>query len=171
MNSLDIYKEFYLKQKHSIKKIIRWLICCLSSIMISHRIIYAENDFDDYFLLKTAFERVRNDIDLIHVDDGWELLEYLQKISLSSLYPSLIILDINMNGVGGEETLKLLKATKRYSHIPITMFTSSKNELKRNFYKEQGIEMISKPSSFDELIKNAKYFVEQCDRTINVDIN
>ena len=94
--------------------------------MINHRIIYAENDFDDFFLLKTAFEHVRNDIDLIHVDEGWELLEYLQKIPLPSLYPNLIILDINMNGVDGEETVKLLRATRRYNHIPIVMFTSSK---------------------------------------------
>jgi DNA-binding response OmpR family regulator len=134
--------------------------------MINHRIIYAENDFDDFFLLKTAFEHVRNDIDLIHVDEGWELLEYLQKIPLPSLYPNLIILDINMNGVDGEETVKLLKATRRYSHIPIVMFTSSKNEATRQLYKQQGIEMISKPSSFSELVEKAKYFSEQCDRAI-----
>src|SRR5215217_4406362 len=115
--------------------------------MIRHSIIYAENDFDDYFLLKTAFEYVREDIDLIHVDDGWELLERLQKISLPSLYPSLIILDINMSGVGGKETLNLLKATKRYSHIPVAMFTSSNNETERMFYQKTGIEMISKPSA------------------------
>ena len=131
--------------------------------MIRHSIIYAENDFDDYFLLKTAFERVRDDIGLIHVDDGWELLEHLQKIALPSLYPSLIILDINMNGVGGKETLKLLKGTRRYSHIPVVMFTSSRSETDRAFYKECGIEMISKPSSFDELKQRAKYFGEQCD--------
>ena len=131
--------------------------------MINHRIIYAENDFDDFFLLKTAFEHVRNDIDLIHVDEGWELFEYLQKIPLPSLYPNLIILDINMNGVDGEETVKLLRATRRYNHIPIVMFTSSKNEATRQLYKQQGIEMISKPSSFSELVEKAKYFSEQCD--------
>lgn len=135
--------------------------------MINHRIIYAENDFDDYFLLKTAFDHVRNDVDLIHVDDGWELLEYLQNIVLPSLYPSLIILDINMNGVDGEETVKFLKATKRYSSIPVVMFTSSRNEVSRLFYKQQGIEMITKPSSFNELAEKAKFFGEQCDRAIN----
>ena len=134
--------------------------------MIRHSIIYAENDFDDYFLLKTAFEYVREDIDLIHVDDGWELLEHLQQISLPSLYPSLIILDINMSGVGGKETLNLLKATKRYSHIPVAMFTSSNNETERMFYQKTGIEMISKPSAFNELVEKAKYFGEQCDLTI-----
>jgi DNA-binding response OmpR family regulator len=134
--------------------------------MINHRIIYAENDFDDYFLLKTAFEYVRKDIDLIHVDEGSELFECLQKIALPSLYPSLIILDINMNGVDGKETAKLLKATKRYSHIPVVMFTSAGNEDSRQLYKQQGIEMILKPSSFDELVEKARYFSEQCDQAV-----
>jgi DNA-binding response OmpR family regulator len=131
--------------------------------MIRHTIIYAENDFDDYFLLKTAFEHIRNDIELIHVDDGWELLDHLQKISLPSLYPSLIILDINMNGVGGKDTLKLLKATKRYSQIPVVMFTSSHSELDHRFYEQYGIETISKPSSLDELAEKAKHFSQLCD--------
>src|SRR5687767_3468018 len=112
--------------------------------MIKHTIVYAENDFDDYFLLRTAFEYVRKDIDLVHVDDGWELLEYLQKISLPSLYPSLIVLDINMNGIGGKETLKLLKSTRRYSHIPVVMFTSSQSENDKAFFENYGIEMITK---------------------------
>ena len=136
--------------------------------MIRHTIVYAENDFDDYFLLKSSFEHVRNDIDLIHVDDGWELLEFLQKIVLPSLYPSLIILDINMNGIGGKETLNILKATTRYTHIPVVMFTSYFNEADRELFRNYGIEIIKKPSSFEALIQMAKAFGEQCDtRLIN----
>ena len=136
--------------------------------MIRHTIVYAENDFDDYFLLKSAFEHVRKDIDLIHVDDGWELLEFLQKIVLPSLYPSLIILDINMNGIGGKETLNILKATTRYTYIPVVMFTSYFNEADRELFSNYGIEIIKKPSSFEALIQMAKAFGEQCDtRLIN----
>lgn len=135
--------------------------------MIKHTIVYAENDFDDYFLLKTAFDYARKDIELVHVDDGWELLEYLQKTILPSLYPGLIILDINMNRFGGKETLKLLKATKRYAHIPVVMFTSSDNKNDRKFFEEYGIEMITKPSSFDGLIEKAKFFGEQCDVAVH----
>ena len=136
--------------------------------MIRHTIVYAENDFDDYFLLKSAFEHVRKDIDLIHVDDGWELLEFLQKIVLPSLYPSLIILDINMNGIGGKETLNILKATTRYTHIPVVMFTSYFNEADRELFSNYGIEIIKNPSSFEALIQMAKAFGEQCDtRLIN----
>lgn len=133
---------------------------------IKHTIVYAENDFDDYYLLKTAFEQVRQDIDLIHVDDGWELLEYLQTLNLSSLYPGLILLDINMDGIGGKETLKLLKATRRYSHIPVAMFTSSNSEKDKAFCREHGIEMFTKPSSFDALIEKAKDFGERCDAAV-----
>ena len=132
---------------------------------IKHTIVYAEDDFDDYYLLKTAFEHVRQDVDLVHVDDGWELLEYLQTINLSSLYPSLILLDINMDGIGGKETLKLLKATKRYSHIPVVMFTSSRSETDKAFCRAHGIDMITKPSSFDALVQKARDFGERCDAT------
>jgi CheY-like chemotaxis protein len=136
--------------------------------MIRHTIVYAENDFDDYYLLKSAFEEVREDIELVHVDDGWELLEFLQKIVLPSLYPSLIILDINMNGIGGKETLKILKATTRYAHIPVVMFTSYFNEADRKLFTNYGIEIIKKPSSFEALRKMVKAFGEQCDtRLIN----
>ena len=138
---------------------------------IKHSIIYAENDFDDFFLLKTAFEHVRKDIDLIHVDDGWELLQYLQNLKLEALYPTLIILDINMNGIGGKETLRILKSTKRYAHIPVLMFTSSKDETDRSFCREYGIDMITKPSSFDELIETAKAFGELCDEKLAVRVD
>jgi CheY-like chemotaxis protein len=130
---------------------------------IKHTILYAENDFDDFYLLKTAFEYVRPDIDLIHVGDGWELLEHLQNLKLPSLYPALILLDINMEGIGGKETLKLLKATKRYSGIPVAMFTSSRSETDRVFCKEYDINMITKPSSFDDLLEEAKRFGAMCD--------
>lgn len=133
---------------------------------IKHTIFYAENDFDDYYLLKSAFDHVRNDIDLVHLGDGWELLEHLQQINLSSLYPSLILLDINMDGIGGKETLRLLKATKRYSHIPVIMFTSSNSDVDKAFCREHGIDMITKPSSFDALIKKAKDFAERCDKAL-----
>ena len=138
--------------------------------MIRHTIVYAENDFDDYYLLKSAFEEVREDIELVHVDDGWELLEFLQNIVLPSLYPSLIILDINMNGIGGKETLKILKATTRYAHISVVMFTSDFNEADRKLFTNYGIEIIKKPSSFEALRKMAKAFGEQCDtRLINAE--
>ena len=130
---------------------------------IKHTILYAENDFDDFYLLRTAFEYVRRDINLVHVNDGWELLEYLQNIKLPSLYPELILLDINMEGVGGKETLKLLKSTRRYSNIPVAMFTSSRSKDDQSFCKDYGIEMITKPSSFEDLMEQAKKFGEMCD--------
>lgn len=132
-------------------------------MVIKHTIVYAENDFDDYYLLKSAFEDVRKDINLIHVDDGWELLQHLQNLKLPSLYPSLVILDINMEGVGGKETLKIMKANRRYQHIPVVIFSSSRSDKDKAFCKEYGIEFHTKPSSFNELMEKARFFGNQCD--------
>ncbi len=137
-------------------------------MVIKHTIVYAENDFDDYYLLKTAFEQVRKDIDLIHVDDGWELLQYLQNLKLPSLFPSLVILDLNMEGIGGKETLQIMKSTKRYSHVPVVMFTSSRSGMDREFCKENNIDLVTKPSSFEELMEKAKSFGMLCDKLSTV---
>jgi CheY-like chemotaxis protein len=140
-------------------------------MVIKHTIVYAENDFDDYYLLKSAFEDVRKDIDLIHVDDGWELLQHLQNLKLPSLYPSLVILDINMEGIGGKETLKIMKSNRRYQHIPVVMFSASRSDKDKAFCKEYGIELHTKPSSFGELIEKARFFADQCDEFSEKSVN
>lgn len=150
-----------------------WRTCCrFPDMVIKHTIVYAENDFDDYYLLKSAFGDVRKDIDLIHVDDGWELLQHLQNLKLPSLYPSLVILDINMEGIGGKETLKIMKSNRRYQHIPVVIFSASRSDKDKDFFKEYGIELHTKPSSFNELIEKAQFFGNQCDefsiRGVNV---
>ncbi|HEX2533341.1 MAG TPA: response regulator [Chitinophagaceae bacterium] len=131
---------------------------------IKHSILYAEDDFEDYYLLRTAFEDRRPDVDLVHKDDGWEVLEYLQNLKLPTLFPSLIILDINMNGIGGKETLQILRSTKRYAAIPVVMFSSSRHEADQAFCRMHGIDIIRKPSTFDEWRTIAGDLAELCDR-------
>ena len=132
-------------------------------MQIKHSILYAEDDFDDFYLLKSAFGKVRRDIDVIHVDDGWEALQHLQNLKLAALYPSLIILDINMEGIGGKETLSILKSHKKYSSIPVVMFSSSKSKVDIEFCRAHGIEIIPKPFSFDALIEIAEDLGILCD--------
>jgi hypothetical protein len=46
------------------------------------------------------------------------------------------------------------------------MFTSYFNEADRELFRNYGIEIIKKPSSFEALIKMAGAFGEQCDRRL-----
>lgn len=70
---------------------------------------------------------------LLHLKDGQEVLDYLYKKGVydgkSPEEPALIIMDLKMPKMSGIDVLKLLKADKKKSHIPVVMLTSS-NELK-----------------------------------------
>src|SRR6185436_13526369 len=77
--------------------------------------------------------------------------------SASSQRPDLILLDINMPGLDGWETLKILKVDEVTQAIPVAMF-SIKLELRD---KLQGLKLgafdyITKPFSYDEILERVR---------------
>ena len=68
-----------------------------------HTILYAEDDLDDLFMIRQAFEQFDSSTEILHVNDGFEALEQLKKARENHQLPCLIILDINMPGMSGLE--------------------------------------------------------------------
>jgi CheY-like chemotaxis protein len=96
-------------------------------------VLMADDDIDDYILLKEAVTITRMPVDLYRVFDGVELLDYLQrrgKFSDIQRYPQpqLILLDINMPRKNGFEALAEIRAKKSFKQLPIVMYTTSNNE-------------------------------------------
>jgi len=48
--------------------------------------------------------------------------------ALEKITPDIILLDINMPGADGYETIEYLKADERYAHIPVVFFTSNNDK-------------------------------------------
>jgi DNA-binding response OmpR family regulator len=73
--------------------------------------------------------------------------------SLSTVRPDLILLDINMPGMDGWETLKLLKVDEATRRIPVAMF-SIKLELRDKIQglKQGAFDYITKPFAYDEIL-------------------
>jgi CheY-like chemotaxis protein len=130
---------------------------------IKHTILYADDDFADFDVLRAAFEQVRPDIQLIHATDGWAALYYLQTLKLTSLYPGLIVLDLNMEGIGGKETVSILKSNHKYRGIPVVLFTGSKAVADRDFCLGHGLQLVQKPATFDDLKETAHMLATFCD--------
>src|SRR5688572_7747309 len=87
-------------------------------------ILYAEDDLDDLDMVKLAFEN-QNNIEIKHAHDGNEAFAYLNSVGNNKQLPCLIILDINMPGMDGRQTLLQLKQHDTYKNIPVVMFTTS----------------------------------------------
>ena len=121
-------------------------------------ILMADDDADDRYLTKTAFEENNTECDLYFVEDGSEVLDFLYRRGkhqeVSGNLPNLILLDINMPKKDGKQVLQEIKKSPDFQHIPIIIFTTSKSpDDVRNLYANGASSFVTKPSSFDKLLE------------------
>ncbi|HYG04128.1 MAG TPA: response regulator [Chryseosolibacter sp.] len=114
-------------------------------------ILVAEDDLDDRFILNNAFQEAGDTEELVFVENGVDLLQFLQGRNDGN-YPELILLDLNMPKKNGKETLNELKTHPLYKKIPVIVYTTTRNEAEIKACYEIGANTyIVKPSTFDEV--------------------
>ena len=120
-------------------------------------ILIAEDDADDRFLLKAAFEENGFTDKLHFVENGVEVLEYFNAQSQGgneAKMPRFILLDLNMPKKDGREVLKELKQNPILKKIPVIVFSTTNNEHEmRRCYELGANSYITKPNSFESLVK------------------
>jgi|SRR5690606_15132137 len=122
-------------------------------------ILMAEDDEDDRMLAREALRESRVLNNLLFVEDGVELMNYLHhkgKYSDEATYPtpSLILLDLNMPRMDGREALAQIKSDPALRGIPVVILTTSKAEedmLKG--YDLGAASYITKPVNFRSLVE------------------
>ncbi|KPV90494.1 Response regulator rcp1 [Pseudoalteromonas sp. P1-30] len=133
-------------------------------------ILMADDDEDDRLLTQDALAESRVLNELHFVEDGVELLEYLERKGKfedknSSPRPGLILLDLNMPRMDGREALEAIKSNPNLKGIPVVILTTSKQEEDMvKGYNLGAASYITKPVTFDglvDLMKTlGKYWVE-----------
>jgi len=120
-------------------------------------ILIAEDDADDRFLLQTAFREKGYPEKVEFVENGVELMDFLdalqQKSSGSNFLPGFILLDLNMPKKDGRQALKEMKQHPVFKRIPVIVFTTTKNENEiKRCYELGANTYVVKPISFDALL-------------------
>jgi two-component system, response regulator len=91
-------------------------------------ILVVEDCDEDYDTLIHAFRKTGIKSDIYHASSGDECLAILHnKFSMNVVQPSLILLDLNMPGMDGRETLHAIKSDNTFKNIPVVVFTTSSN--------------------------------------------
>ena len=121
------------------------------------QILIAEDDADDRYLIGTAFTEKGYSEKIDFVENGVELLSYLDNILLTNPdeknLPCVILLDLNMPKKDGREALKELKQHPIFKKIPVIVFTTTKNEIEiKRCYELGANSYVVKPLTFDELL-------------------
>lgn len=121
-----------------------------------HQILIVDDDADDREIIRDAFMSTLQEQDYIFIENGDKLLQYLQEATNREA-PSLIMLDLNMPGKDGRETLKEIKSDNRFHHIPTIVFTTSSSLRDRQMVYNLGANcFITKPDTFNKLIDMAR---------------
>ena len=127
------------------------------------KIILAEDNLADVELTRLAFADLKLPIELVHVNDGQELLNYLDSTKLSDI--ALVLLDLNMPRIGGIEILKMMYDDEEYKKLPTVVLSSSLHETDIITCYEYGANAyVNKPidiNDFNEVISAiASFWVE-----------
>ena len=122
-------------------------------------ILIADDDPDDRILARDALveSKVMNTVKF--VEDGQELLDYLNRRGklvdpASSPTASIILVDLNMPRVDGRTAIAAIKSDPALRHIPITVLTTSRAD--EDIFRSYSLGVnsyITKPVSFEGLVR------------------
>lgn len=115
-------------------------------------VLLADDDEDDRLFFKEAFEDIKIKTRVSTVNDGVELMKYLNDPNNS--LPDILFLDLNMPLKNGIECLKEIRSSSALKDISIAIYSTSASEedIEKTFVKGANV-YIKKPNDFSTLRK------------------
>ena len=124
------------------------------------KILLVEDDPGDVELTQQALSESQLALDLRVVSNGEDALAFLRQEGeyRSAPPPDLMILDLNLPGLDGQEVLAEIRSDEHLKLIPVVIFsTSSAPEDINNSYKLGANCYLQKPSDLEEVPVIVKY--------------
>ena len=114
----------------------------------------ADDDRNEQLLTVLAAEEANVNAEFTFVDDGTQLLMYLNKRLEAGTLPELILLDLRMPILDGPRTLGQLQDHPVLWQIPVVAFSSSTRSEDRDRSLAAGAKWFqTKPSEYSEMVK------------------
>ena len=114
-------------------------------------LLLADDDMDDCLFFQEALQELAMATILTTVNDGVQLMEFLNK---AAAMPTALFLDLNMPRKSGFECLTELKASQSFKEIPVVIFSTSLDpEVVNMLYNNGAHYYIRKPGDFNILKK------------------
>jgi CheY-like chemotaxis protein len=122
-------------------------------------ILCIDDDKDDCALLSEAIYSIDPSIILCFENNGKSALQFLKEASAKNDLPGLIILDLNMPGMDGKETLNGINAIPELTDTPIVIFTTSISDTELLGFEKKGVSTFVKPHTIEGYKMIAKTIV------------
>jgi len=121
-------------------------------------IVHIEDDDDHAELVSAAAAECSRSHRIIRFENAESGLKYLEgydwsKKSNDRLWPDLILLDMSLGGMSGNEFLRRLKAGDQTAGIPVVVLAATEDDAAiRRAYRLGAASYIVKPSEFNEFV-------------------
>jgi len=119
------------------------------------QILLIDDSPSDAELLKEAIHAIEANITLHHVPDVVGALAFLFKENrhTKAPKPDVILLDLTLPDIPGEEALRIIKQTENINKIPVVILTSMEDAAKHSECKQLGAVAIwVKPPTWNEYL-------------------
>jgi CheY-like chemotaxis protein len=112
-------------------------------------VLIIDDDADDRELLGEALTNEGLE-PILSLESAQQVFSYLQAVEKDEDLPTLIITDLNMQGMSGLELLQALQGAERYRHLPVVIYsTSSYSKDIRKCLLAGAKQYITKPSTYN----------------------
>ena len=130
-------------------------------------VVYVDDDEDDLQFVRSSFALYENSLEVLTFQQPHKAYDFFLQLEAVTIKPCLIILDMNMPGMDGRETLIRIRQSEEYKNIPVVVFTTSSHKSDKDFAQRWGADFITKPLVYTELEELAKAFVSKCNFEIS----
>ena len=125
-------------------------------------VLCVDDDEEDRELVCVAIKQVDPSLKVLEAINGFQAIEFLEKAKETQSFPCLVILDINMPGMDGKETLAAIKKDGELHNLPIVVFSTSNNPMDKTYCAGYGVELVTKPSSLFGVTNEIKRLLSHC---------
>jgi len=103
-------------------------------------ILLVDDDEDCRQLIRDAIEQGKLDNPVFEVSSGEEALAFLKREGryIDAPRPGLVYLDIEMPGMGGQETLKAIRQDPRFADVAVVMMTGVTEDTQKRLAMANG---------------------------------
>ena len=116
-------------------------------------ILLVDDDADDRSMFCDALHEVDDSVACIAAQDGAQALGILR--AKADALPDFIFLDLNMPRLNGQQCLSEIKKALHLEHIPVIIYTTSKQQRDIDETKKLGAAgFITKPNTFDGICRS-----------------
>jgi len=134
-------------------------------------VLWVDDDVDDLMMIGHVLDDMGHKVNLVEAGNGKEALELLQDMCDKKQSPCLIVLDLNMPGMDGKQTLQYIRSQSSFRSIPLVVFTTSDRPADIAFCKQYNVPLFTKPIDYKSLKKTMVEILKFCkvNETLNVE--